>query len=267
MTSNRLLRRLAVGLVVAALVSAFAAAGIIYNGEHPEGAFLVAWNWYVALGLGLLATGALSLLFYFMSSELPSEIQDQVSKLLRQLQSPIAGYAQVTNHIIEVCESAHSHYFSATLMPLVGAVGDADFYQRYRQALVDKINSPACCVDLVFLDDTPLEQFMRNVIDNAEYGASRIDADDRVALVKNFIARQLIPWMHDDEYKLRLRRTGFIPYQVCIADGARAVLYFGQTLQLERESTVRAFYTEDRAVIEVLNMGFEQMREAAQPVT
>lgn len=260
-------RRIAIVLFVVALVGAFAVAGVVYGSENPHGRFLAVWNWYVALGLSLLATGGLSLLFYIVSAELPNDIKRQVHALIRQLQSPIKGYADVTNHIIEVCESAESHYYAATLMPLIGAVADDEFYQRYRQALVQKINKTGCCVELVFLTDDPLEQFMLHVIEHAEYGAKRIDGTERVGMVKDFIDNLLTSMMRTDEYKLLLKRTNFIPYQVCIADGAKAVLYFGQSLQMEKESSVRAFYTEDRAVIEVLNMGFESMKESATVVT
>ena len=254
-------REIAVAGVLSILVGGYVVSGLIYANENPQGKFLAAWNWYVALGLGLLATGGLSLYFYVVSQDIPNAIRHRVDVLVEQLQCPINGYNDVTNHIVEVCESARSHYYAATLMPLIGAIGDSQYYKRYRKALTEKIND-GLKVELVFLEADRLKEFMSDALKGLPI------ADERIELVRMFADEQLPMWAKSDEYheSFAMWRTGFIPYQVCIADGARAVLYFGKAVDLKQASSVRAFYTEDKSVIEVLSMGFEQVRDAAQVV-
>jgi hypothetical protein len=256
---RRYRREIAVAGVVTVLLGGYVASGFIYATENPQGEFFIAWNWYVALGLGLLATGGLSLYFYVVSQDIPNEIKHRVDVLVEQLQCPINGYNNVTNHIIEVCDSARSHYYAATLMPLIGAIGDSQYYKRYRKALTEKIND-GLKVELVFLEAEPLQEFMSGALSGLPI------AGERIELVRMFADEQLPMWAKSDEYheSFAMWRTDFIPYQVCIADGARAVLYFGKAVDLKQASSVRAFYTEDKSVIEVLSMGFEQVRDAAQ---
>lgn len=252
-------RRIAIGAFLVLLFGTYIGAGLWYRSDSPAGSFIAVWNWWVALGIGLLATGGLSLYFYVVSQDIPGAIKDQVDTLVEQLQCPIKGYHEVTNHIIEVCESAQSYYFAATLMPLIGAIGEPHYYKRYRQALVQNIME-GCKVELVFLEQSPLEAFMAEALKDDEL------AKNRITLVTSFADEQLEVMTQNLEYResFGLWRTDFIPYQVCIADGARAVLYFGKSVDLKQDSSVRAFYTEDRSVVEVLSMGFEQVREAAR---
>ncbi len=252
-------RRIAIAGFLVTLAGAYVGAGIWYWIYSPSGHFIAIWNWWVALGIGLLATGGLSLYFYVVSQDIPGAIKDRVDTLVEQLQCPIKGYHEVTNHIIDVCESAQSYYFAATLMPLIGAIGESHYYKRYRQALVKNIME-GCKVELVFLEQHPLEAFMTAALKDDELAKNRIE------MVTTFAESQLEVMADNLEYResFGLWRTDFIPYQVCIADGARAVLYFGKAVDLKQDSSVRAFYTEDRAVVEVLSMGFEQVREAAR---
>lgn len=253
-------RRIGMGVLLATISGTFVAAGVLYYLRHPRGSFIESWNWYVSLALGLLATGGLSVYFFLFSSELPREIHRGVNELVVQLRSTLQGYDAVTQRIVDVCGSATSYYYAATLMPLIGAIGPSHFYEAYRRALLDKINA-GVAVQLVFLDDEPRHAFMQNALKDPEL------ARDRVELVDKFIESYLGPRAVDPEFSERLlfRTSAFVPYQICIADGERAVLYFGGTIDLTRAASVRAFYTEDRALIEVLGMGFEELRRSGVP--
>jgi hypothetical protein len=248
------------------LLAAIIVSAVRFAQELPRGSgFTVQdWSWLIALGVELGAAAIVSLYFYRLGSALPTRIHDELHRLAEGLQSTLLGYDEVTKKIISVCDSAQHSYCAATLMPVIGAVGQEDDYLTYKSTLLHKIHS-GLTVELVFLDDEPLQDFMEHAL----LGRGDPDRDRRIAMVNDFVHRQLPPCATDPDLAglFTYHRVDSLPYQICIADGQRAVLYFASAQGMAEREEIRGLYTENRAVIDVLRSGFRQMQQACKNQT
>jgi hypothetical protein len=207
------------------------------------------WLWFTTTALGLAGSVALGLLFFQASNELPFQISRQLLDLDETLQSPLTGYETVTRRIIEVCESAEHYYLAATRMPLIGAISDGPYCQQYQTALTSKILARVR-TELVCLEDGPLYEFVRT---GAPQGFKIKDAE---SVIREFLEQQLPSYVRQSGTKLILGRSAFMPIQMAIADGNKAILYFSPRRDLTQDSDIRGFYTTNRDIISALIVGF-----------
>lgn len=229
------------------LASLFAIAA--YYGVTRKTALLENWFWFITTVVGLAATGVLSILFYQASKRLPTQIGFELIELIENLQMPLTGYEAVTRKIIEVCESAEYYYLAATRMPLIGAISDGPYCQQYQTALTAKILARVR-TELVCLDDEPLYEFVRT---GSPQGFAVPAAETNI---REFLEQQLPSYVRQVGVKVELCRAPFMPIQVAVADGSRAILYFSPRRDLTRDSDIRGFYTTNRDIIAALMVGF-----------
>jgi hypothetical protein len=238
------------------VITAFVWVGAYYWFTHRT-TRLDDWLWFITTAIGLAASIVLGWLFYEASGKLPEQISKQMVELVQNLQSPLTGYEAVTRKIIEVCESAEHYYLAATRMPLIGAISDGPYCQQYQTALTSKILARVR-TELVCLDDEPLYEFVRTgapqgfVVQNAE------------TIIREFLEQQLPSYVRQTGTKVELRRMPFMPIQIAIADGTRAILYFSPSRRLTQESDIRGFYTTNRDIISAMMVGFFYIQSEAR---
>ena len=240
------------------IVASFLALGVYFWATRRDVIF-EDWTWFLTTAIGLAASVVLGVLFYQATNRLPIQISRQLIELDENLQSPLTGYETVTRRIIEVCESAEHYYLAATRMPIIGAISDGPYKQQYQTALTSKILARVR-TELVCLDDDPLYEFVRT---GSPQGFQVRDAE---SIVREFLEQQLPSYVRQVGTKVSLGRAPFMPIQIAIADGNRAILYFSPRRDLTKDSDIRGFYTTNRDIISALIVGFYYIQAESREV-
>ena len=218
---------------------------------------LQSWSWFFSTVIKVCLSIFVSVLLYVMSSKLPKDILTKTMAYSDKLREPLYGYDTVTKAIIEVINKTTHTYHSATLTPTIGLIKSLELHQEYTSKLLHLIQSRTN-IKMLCLDDLGMKGYFENI--KASYSTWN-DSDRLWEITKQFIDYQLLPSSLDDDYYRHFSLAGVssLPFQLCISDNERAVIYFTSPSSLKAGHQIVGFYTEDRAIVSILETAFSNL--------